>query len=409
MTAHDAPARAASIAPTVGLWFVGARGAIATTATFGLAALASGRAEPIGLVSALPAFAGLGLVPLANLVVGGWEVREGSLAAAAAELVANGILPAHVVEAGAEHARAVDARIVPGTTTRKDAAATPTARARSAATGREQVRALVADLAHFRATTGVARVVVVNVASTEAAVEPPPAARDVAAFERALDDGSELPPSTLYAYAALSAGCAHVNFTPSAGATWPALRAFAKTRGLPIAGDDGKTGETLVKTALAPMFAHRNLRVLTWQGYNMLGNHDGEVLADPAHKSAKLRNKDAALRSILVDSPGLHSHVGIDYVPSLHDWKTAWDFVHFEGFLGTRMSLQFTWVGSDSALAAPLVLDLVRFAELALRDGAVGELAHLACFFKAPLAGGSHDFHVQAAGLLDFAARRSRP
>jgi len=396
-----------SAPPPIGLWFVGARGAIATTVTYGLAALVGGRAEPIGLVSELAHFGEIGLAPLASFVVGGWEVRGGSLADAAAELVANNILPAALAASGAEHARAVDARIVPGVSTRADANALPAVRARSASSGRAQVRALVADLEAFRSKNGLARVVVVNVASTEAALALPPAAGSLAAFERALDDGSELPPSTLYAYAALAAGCAHVNFTPSAGATWPALREFARVRGLPITGDDGKTGETLVKTALAPMFAHRNLNVLAWQGYNMLGNRDGAVLADPLHKAAKVKNKDAALRTILGDSPTLHTHVAIDYVPSLHDWKTALDYVHFEGFLGARMSLQFTWTGSDSALAAPLVLDLARFAELALRDGAVGELAHLACFFKSPLTGGSHDFHVQSAALLDWARVRT--
>jgi myo-inositol-1-phosphate synthase len=95
-------------------------------------------------------------------------------------------------------------------------------------------------------------------------------------------------------------------------------------------------------------------------------------------------------------------------VPSLHDWKTAWDFVHFEGFLGARMTLQFTWSGSDSALAAPLVIDLVRWAELALRRGEAGEMEHTASYFKAPLAGGTHDFHQQFARLLEYAARAAR-
>jgi len=100
----------------------------------------------------------------------------------------------------------------------------------------------------------------------------------------------------------------------------------------------------------------------------MLGNRDGEVLSDGAHRLSKVRNKNEALRSLLGDD-SVHTHVSIDYVPSLQDWKTAWDFVHFEGFLGTRMSLQFTWTGSDSALAAPLVLDLIRLADFAMRGG----------------------------------------
>ena len=146
----------------------------------------------------------------------------------------------------------------------------------------------------------------------------------------------------------------------------PALRELAVAEGVPVAGNDGKTGETLVKTVLAPMFSARALKVLAWQGYNMLGNRDGEVLEEPAHKAAKLENKDQALRELLSDDD-LHSEVAIDFVPSLNDWKTAWDFIHFEGFLGAKMSMQFTWQGSDSALAAPLILDLAILAELASR------------------------------------------
>jgi len=378
----------------IGLWLVGARGAIATTCVFGLDALGRG-AAPIGLVSALPAFEGLGLAGLDRFVVGGWEVRAGTLLEAGAELEGHGVLPAGSVASGAAAAEAVDARVRPGLDAGEG--------------GRAAIERLAADLEAFRRETGAARVVVVNVASTEVAHQPGDAGASLAGFDAALDAGRELPASALYAYAALSSGCAYANFTPSCGASWPALRELAREKGLPVCGNDGKTGETLVKTVLAPLFAHRNLRVLTWQGYNMLGNRDGEVLADPAHKAAKVANKDAALRSLLGDDGHLHTHVGIDYVPSLHDWKTAWDFVHFEGFLGARMSLQFTWTGSDSALAAPLVLDLARFCELALRRGEAGELEHLACFFKSPLfratsgAGTGHDFGAQMRALYDYA------
>jgi myo-inositol-1-phosphate synthase len=199
-------------------------------------------------------------------------------------------------------------------------------------------------------------------------------------------------------------GSPFVNFTPSRGASVPALRELARERGVAHCGNDGKTGETLLKTVLAPMFTARALKVLSWQGYNMLGNRDGAVLADAAHRETKVRNKNDALRQLL-GGEDVHTHVGIDFVPSLQDWKTAWDYVHFEGFLGTRMSLQFTWTGSDSALAAPLVLDLVRLADLAQARGEVGEMPHTAAFFKAPIAGGTHDFHAQFQALLTYTAK----
>jgi myo-inositol-1-phosphate synthase len=158
---------------------------------------------------------------------------------------------------------------------------------------------------------------------------------------------------------------------------------------------------------LAPLFVARRLRVLAWQGYNLLGNRDGECLSDPLHRDAKLKSKDEALRQLLGD-PQVHTKVGIDFVPSLRDWKTAWDFIHFEGFLGAQMSLQFTWAGSDSALAAPLVIDLALLADFARQRGEVGEMQHTASFFKAPIGGGTHDFHAQFQRLLEYAEKHAR-
>jgi myo-inositol-1-phosphate synthase len=209
----------------------------------------------------------------------------------------------------------------------------------------------------------------------------------------------------LYAYAALRERCGFVNFTPSAQALSPAIAELAKQLRLPYCGSDGKTGETLMKAALAPMFRERNLKVLSWQGYNILGDRDGEVLANRENLAAKVQSKDRALANIL--GYALHTHVGIDYVPSLHDLKTAWDFVHFEGFLGHRMALQFIWQGCDAILAAPLVLDLVRFVDFALRRGEHGALAHLAAFFKSPIGCEVHDFHAQCRMLADYVAGHS--
>jgi myo-inositol-1-phosphate synthase len=244
--------------------------------------------------------------------------------------------------------------------------------------------------------------VCVNLTSTEPALRPSPAHRSLAAFERALQKNDEraVRPSAIYAWAAAKEGHPFVHFTPSASALLPAIQeAFAQS-GTPFMGRDGKTGETLVKSALAPMFAHRNLRVLSWQGYNILGDRDGRVLADAENKKTKVATKDGLLPSIL--GYPLHTHVGIDYVPSLHDLKTAWDFVHFEGFLGFKMALQFIWQGCDAILAAPLVLDLVRFADLAQRRGESGPMPHLACFFKQPFGVQEHDLHVQWRMLLAY-------
>ena len=147
-------------------------------------------------------------------------------------------------------------------------------------------------------------------------------------------------------------------------------------------GCDGKTGETLLKSVLAPMFARRNLQVMSWVGHNIFGNMDGQVLDDPVNKQTKVASKDHLLAEILGYQP--QTLVSIEYIESLGDWKTAWDHIHFAGFLGTPMTLQFIWQGCDSLLAAPLVLDLVRFTELARRRGETGRLTFLASFFKSP-------------------------
>jgi myo-inositol-1-phosphate synthase len=207
-----------------------------------------------------------------------------------------------------------------------------------------------------------------------------------------------LPPSSLYALGAFEAGCPFINFTSSTGVDVPAVRERADQLGLPYMGRDGKTGETLVKSVLAPMFSMRNLSVLSWVGQNILGNCDGANLTDARVRAAKLRTKDKTVSQILGKSTT--TRVSIDYVPSLDDWKVAWDFIHFEGFLGTRMSLQFTWQGSDSLLAAPLIIDLARLAALACRSGDPGPMRHLACFFKDPMDVQEKDLFTQWGMLV---------
>ncbi len=394
----------------LGLWLLGARGSIATCLAHGLAGLREGLLEPTGIVTERDPFTRLGLVSLEDIVLGGHDVCTRGLARGAAELVRHGILASDLVAASHGAVAAYEARLRPGFLDEAEvgmADLDPRATELGGLRPREQIAAVQADLATFRAEHELARVVVVNLASTEAYRQPRDEWQDLARLERALDAGTPQPASILYAYAALAAGCPYVNFTPSPGSAVPALCALARERNVPHCGNDGKTGETLLKTTLAPMFRARALRVLSWQGYNMLGNRDGAVLADPAHRETKVRNKDEALRDLL-DDPAVHTHVGIDYVPSLQDWKTAWDFVHFEGFLGARMTLQFTWSGSDSALAAPLVLDLARLADHAAERGEGGAMQHAAAFFKAPIEGRGHDFHAQFQALLDYAVGSAR-
>jgi myo-inositol-1-phosphate synthase len=267
---------------------------------------------------------------------------------------------------------------------------------------------LQGDLKDFKQRNGLQRVIVVNVASTEPVCDPSTLPECWSELERSLESPTcGLPASSLYAISALDLGMPYVNFTPSLGATPAAIQELATLRGTCHAGQDGKTGETLLKSVLAPMFAARNLEVLSWVGHNIFGNLDGLVLDDPANKAAKIKGKDQLVGNILGYQP--QTHVSIEYIRSLGDWKTAWDHIHFRGFLGTPMTLQFIWQGCDSLLAAPLVLDLVRFVELSQRTGEVGLLSHLGSFFKQPLGLAEHDFSRQFSLLCDWAQRHSQP
>lgn len=246
--------------------------------------------------------------------------------------------------------------------------------------------AFAADLRDFVRRRGLTRAVVLNVASTE----PAPV-------------GSALPPSSLYAAAALAAGCPYVNFTPSTGLHHPALASAARAGRLPYAGRDGKTGQTLLRSVLGPMFAQRALAVRAWSGTNLLGGGDGASLADPAAAAAKNAGKERVLADTLGGAP--QGEVHIDDVPALGDWKTAWDHIAFDGFLGTRMILQTTWQGCDSALAAPLVLDLARLVSRAHEAGLSGPLSELGFYFKDPVGDGPAALGEQYAALAGLARR----
>ncbi len=354
---------------SLGVWIVGAAGHVGACTLIGWAGLRAGLLPPVGLATAAEPFVTVDLIGFEHVVFGGHETAPHSLADAARALVAEGILTAAVVDAAPVQAAiaAAEAERRLGVTVGN-------------ATEFDRVRA---ELASFRERHQLDRVVVLNVASTEADPEGPPPPAEPGALFAALGRGQTLPPSSIYAAAALDLGLAYVNFTPSTGADLPALRALAVERGAVHAGADGKTGQTLLKTVLAPMFAIRRLKVQSWVSHNVLGNADGRALDDPARRAAKQRSKGASLGAILGYSP--EHKVGIDYVPSYGDWKLAWDRIVFQGFGGAEMTLELTWRGSDTALAAPLCIDLIRLAELAQRRGERGILEHLGLFFKAPI------------------------
>jgi myo-inositol-1-phosphate synthase len=389
----------------VGLWLIGARGGIGTCVALGLSALRRNLVDSTGMVTALPEFQKLGLLPWGDWVLGGHEIRSTHLLAEAQDFARkNRTFDSEFVESLRSELEDVETRIQPGTVS----GASPTIVGLAGPdvpkneSPWDAVSRIREDLERFRRKNELEHVVVVNVASTEPPVDAErfPVKYDEVEAELRRSSKAWLPPSTLYAIAAMQAGCAYVNFTPSLGCNLPALDELANRRKVAYMGCDGKTGETLLKTVLAPMFRARNLRVLSWVGHNIFGNLDGKILDSPNHKQSKVATKDRVLSEILGYKPA--TIVTIEYLEDLGDWKTAWDHVHFTGFLGVPMVLQVIWQGCDSILAAPLILDLARLTERAIRAGHVGLMPFLACFFKSPQGATEHDFGKQFARLLSW-------
>jgi myo-inositol-1-phosphate synthase len=389
----------------VGLWLIGAFGGVGSTAVLGLAALRRGLIDTTSLVTAQPAFAHLKLDEPAAFVVGGHDVRHTHYRQSVQELhERSNVFNAALIEACLPDLTAWSENVRPGTVLNAGPTIAQLAdlpEAQRAETPRAIIERIQADLKAFRTTHRLDQVVILNVASTEPPFELTEAHSSLDKIAAALErNPAMLPASSLYAWAALDLGLPYINFTPSLGASFPAAEELALARNAPHGGKDGKTGETLLKSVLAPMFAHRNFKILSWVGHNIFGNRDGLVLDDPRNKASKVKTKDQVISSIVGYKP--QTHVSIEYIESLDDWKTAWDHIHFQGFLGVKMTMQFTWQGCDSILAAPLVLDVARLGLLAQRRGEAGVMKHLACFFKGPMGVTEHDFFKQIELLEEY-------
>lgn len=277
-------------------------------------------------------------------------------------------------------------------------------------THRQRVEAIRADIMSFMETKGSARGVMVWCGSTEALLPDHESYHGLEAFESALDRSDRsIAPSMLYAYAALGLGIPFVNCSPNLSIDTPALTRYAAEHSAAIAGKDLKTGQTMVKTVLAPMIKARLLGLSGWYSTNILGNRDGEVLQDPDSFRAKEQSKLGVLEGIMQPElyPELYGEiehqVSINYYPPRGDNKEGWDNIDIFGWLGYPMQLKVNFLCRDSILAAPLVLDLLLFTDLAQRAGMRGIQEWLSFYFKSPQCAPGvypeHDLFIQLTKL----------
>lgn len=274
----------------------------------------------------------------------------------------------------------------------------------------EQAQALIDDIERFRIDNGCDRLVMVWCGSTEAYQEPSEVHASVAAFEAGLKANDEnISPSQIYAYAALQSGVPYANGAPNLSLDLPAMLELAAQRGVPIAGKDFKTGQTLMKTMIAPGLKARMLGLRGWYSTNILGNRDGEVLDDPENFKTKETSKLGVLDTILQPTvyPDLYGNIDhvvrINYYPPRGDNKEGWDNIDIFGWMGYPMQIKIDFLCRDSILAAPIVLDLALFMDLASRAGQSGVQEFLSFYFKAPqsagAAGPEHDIFIQQTKL----------
>ncbi|ACO04181.1 MAG TPA: myo-inositol-1-phosphate synthase [Persephonella sp.] len=388
------------------LWLFGLYGIVATTAVAGDRAVKKGITDTTGLVSSLPVFKDLERYsPLNFDQFGGHEIRaldRNLYSELFSHWEENQHFDYRILKELEEDLKDIKAK--KGTALNCGSGVLeelkPVSTLEDEGLSLEQiVERIEKDILEFKDDETVA----VNVASTEPVI---PYDQEVhgslEGFERAIKENRKdrISASMIYAYVSLKNGIPYGNFTPSAGSGIPALKELAEKNGVPHAGNDGKTGETLVKTTLAPMFAYRNLKVLGWMGYNILGDLDGKVLSHKQNKESKVVSKDKVVSKILGYEP--YTITEINYFPSLQDNKTAFDFIHYQGFLGTKMKFYFTWDAVDAIVAAPLVLDIARFLNFAKKKGVKGVVKELAFFFKSPMDTDEYNTHKQFETLVNW-------
>jgi myo-inositol-1-phosphate synthase len=410
-----------SIAPAegkLGILLVGL-GAVSTTTIAGVMAVRKGLAKPIGSLTEMGTVR-LGkrtesrspsirefvpLAPLQNLVFGGWDIFEDDCYEAAKTA---GVLEPALLDGIKDELAAV--KPFPAVFDRQYVKRLDGPNVKKGRNKMDLAEQVIADIRKFKADNQLARVVLIWCGSTEVFMTESPAHQSLEAFEKALvASDPSIPSSMIYAYAAIKEGMAYANAAPNLSADVPALMELAQKTGSPLAGKDLKTGQTLIKTIIAPGLKARLIGVEGWYSTNILGNRDGEVLDDPESFKTKEESKKSVLDYILQPNlypdlyHDLHHVVRINYYPPRGDNKEGWDNIDLVGWLGYKMQLKVNFLCRDSILAAPIVLDVALFMDLARRAGMSGIQEWLSFYFKSPMhAPGlypEHDLFIQLMKL----------
>jgi myo-inositol-1-phosphate synthase len=394
-------------------------GAVSTTFIAGVEAVKRGLAQPIGSLTQLATIR-LGkrtdgrspyirdFVPLAtldDLVFGGWDIYEDTAYEAALNAA---VLEKELLGKVREPLQAL--KPMQAVFEQDYVRRLHGPNVKTEGSKMDKAQALMEDIKNFQRTTGVSRLVMVWCASTEVFHKPSAVHQSLAAFEEGLRGSDpEIAPSQVYAYAALMSGVPFANGAPNLTHDIPALLDLARERQLPICGKDFKTGQTFMKTLIAPGLKARMLGVHGWFSTNILGNRDGEVLDDPGSFKSKEETKLSALEYIFQPElyPDLYKNfyhkVRIEYYPPRGDAKEGWDNIDIFGWLGYPMQIKIDFLCRDSILAAPVVLDLVLFLDLARRAGMKGIQEWLSFYFKAPMTAPGlypeHDIFIQLMKL----------
>lgn len=409
----------------LGILIVGLNGAVSTTFLAGTLAINKKIAKPFGSLTQMATIR-IGkrnenkfplikdFVPLAdtnNLVFGGWDVRDENCFDSAMEaevLKEKDLLPVK------EQLSSI--RPMPAVFKQKFVVNLKASYTKTGDNNFDLMEQIRADIRKFKEENKVERLVMIWCASTEIYLPVEDDLVNLEVFEKAMKENAEnIAPSMLYAYAAIAEGVPYINGAPNLSVDTPAIMEFAEKQNVPVAGKDFKTGQTLIKTVISPMLKARMLGLNGWFSTNILGNRDGEVLDDPDSFKTKEVSKLSVLDSILQPElyPDLykdHYHkVRINYYPPRGDNKEGWDNIDIFGWLGYPMQLKIDFLCKDSILAAPIVLDLILFMDLAQRSNMSGIQEWLSFYFKSPMHAENvvpeHDLFIQLMKLKNTLRR----